>query len=194
MKPVLRLLLLTLSAFLGSLFASQEAEAVGWKTAPGEIFCGTLEDAGENGPSAREQCRINGWLNYDTASGCTVAANKTTKALSLNTNVVSNAGGAIRSFTTQSDEVFYRVFSGDNVTGGFLTKTPPSGSSFAREALALPPGNQAEFIQQVVVPAGTRLQRSRALPAFGRSGGAEQFQLLDQIPDSAFKPGRTLQP
>jgi len=80
MKPVLRLLLLTLAAFLGSLSASPEAEAVGWKTAPDEIFCGTLEDAGENGPSAREQCRINGWLNYDTASGCTVAAN-TTKAL-----------------------------------------------------------------------------------------------------------------
>lgn len=103
MKPVLRLLLLTLPAFFGSLFASPEAEAVGWKTAPGDevrqhgdgtpeawpqaeerwvpagnraehFFLGTLEDAGENGPSAREQCRINGWLNYDTTSGCTVAA------------------------------------------------------------------------------------------------------------------------
>ena len=103
MKPVLRLILLTLAAFLGSLFASPEAEAFGWKTAPGDevrqhgdgtpeawpqaeerwvpagsraeqFFSGTLEDAGENGPSAREQCRINGWLNYDTTSGCTVAA------------------------------------------------------------------------------------------------------------------------
>jgi len=39
-----------------------------------QFFSETLEDAGENGPSAREQCRINGWLNYDTTSGCTVAA------------------------------------------------------------------------------------------------------------------------
>jgi len=78
MKPVLRLILLTLAAFLGSLFASPEAEAFGWKTAPGDFFCGTLEDAGENDPSAREQCRINGWLNYDTTSGCTVAARTTT--------------------------------------------------------------------------------------------------------------------
>ena len=116
------------------------------------------------------------------------------KFLPLNSNVVSNAGGSIRSFTTQSDEVFHRVFSGDKVTGGFLTKVPPRSSSFAREALALPPANQANLIQQVVVPAGTRLQRSRALPAFGRRGGAEQFQLLDHISDSAFKPGKTLQP
>lgn len=74
MKPVLRLLLLTLAAFLGSLFASPDAEAISWKTAPDEIFSGTVENAGENGPSAREQCRINGWLNYDTASEYTVAA------------------------------------------------------------------------------------------------------------------------
>ncbi|TVR51318.1 MAG: hypothetical protein EA425_07355, partial [Puniceicoccaceae bacterium] len=74
MNPVLRLLLLTLAAFLGSLFASPDAQAVSWKTAPDEIFSGTLENAGENGPSAREQCRINGWLNYDTTSEYTVAA------------------------------------------------------------------------------------------------------------------------
>ncbi len=69
--------LLTLAAFLGSLFASADAEAVSWKTAPDEIFSGAVENAGENGPSAREQCRINGWLNYDTASEYTVAARNT---------------------------------------------------------------------------------------------------------------------
>ena len=42
---------------------------------------------------------------------------------------------------------------------------------------------------EVRVPAGTRLQRSRALPAFGRRGGAEQFQLLDEIPNANFGPG-----
>jgi len=78
MKPVLRLLLLTLVAFLGSLFASPDAQAFSWKTAPDEIFSGTLEDAQQNGPSAREQCRINGWLNYDTASGYTDAARNIT--------------------------------------------------------------------------------------------------------------------
>lgn len=70
----MRFILLILAAFLGSLFASPEAGAIGWKTAPNEIFSGTLEDAGQNGPAAREQCRINGWLKYDTAAECTVAA------------------------------------------------------------------------------------------------------------------------
>jgi hypothetical protein len=33
----------------------------------------------------------------------------------------------------------------------------------------------------VIVPSGTTLQRSRALPAFGARGGAEQFELLQSI-------------
>jgi len=103
-----------------------------------------------------------------------------------------NAGGAIRSFVTEADQAFFRVFSGDSKTGGFLTKAPPKSATFAQEALALPPGNTAEFIQEVMVPAGTRLQRSRALsvPEFGRfRGGGEQFQLIDQIDDRFFGPG-----
>jgi hypothetical protein len=106
---------------------------------------------------------------------------------------VPNAGGVIRSFTTTQDQTFYRVFS-ENPTGGFLTAVPPRSSAFAREALALPPSNSAEFIQEVLVPSGTLLQRSRALPVreWGRRGGAEQFQLLDRIAPGNFGPGRPL--
>jgi RHS repeat-associated protein len=104
---------------------------------------------------------------------------------------VPNAGGVIRSFVTAEEEVYYRVFS-ENSVGQFLTKVPPTTSASARQALALPPGNQATFIQEVVVPAGTRLQRSRALPAFGQGGGAEQFRLLQKIPNSSFGPARPL--
>jgi len=49
------------------------------------------------------------------------------------------------------------------------------------------------MIQQVLVPAGTRLQRSRALPAFGRRGGGEQFELLDRIRSGNFGPGELLE-
>jgi hypothetical protein len=109
--------------------------------------------------------------------------------LSLPTpSVVPNAGGVIRSFTQEADQVYYRVFSG-NQQGAFLTAVPPGSSAFAQEALALPSQNTASFIQQVLVPAGTRLQRSRALPAFGHQGGGEQFQLLDQIPNENFGSG-----
>jgi hypothetical protein len=60
---------------------------------------------------------------------------------------VANAGGVIRSFVTTEESVFYRIFS-ENPVGGYLTKVPPSSSAYAREALALPPGNQATLIQE----------------------------------------------
>jgi hypothetical protein len=109
-------------------------------------------------------------------------------------SVVPNAGGVTRSFVQEADQVFYRV-STDSQRGAFLTSVKPASSAFAREALALPPQNTAAYIQEVLVPAGTRLQRSRALPVpeFGRfRGGAEQFQLLDQIPNQNFGPGLPL--
>ena len=92
---------------------------------------------------------------------------------------------------TDKQQTFYRVYSGDS-TGSFLTAVKPRSSAFAREALALQPGNTAAFVQEVIVPAGTRLQRSCALPAFGRRGGAEQFELLQRIPDENFGPGVAL--
>lgn len=45
-----------------------------------------------------------------------------------------------------------------------------------------PPGNTAEFMEDVLVPGGARLQNSIAAPAFGQPGGFLQFELLDQIP------------
>lgn len=101
---------------------------------------------------------------------------------------VASEGGVIRSFTQQTDQTYYRVFSG-NQQGAWLTARPPGSSAFAREALALPAENTASLIQKVVVPAGTRLQRSRALPAFGRRGGGEQFRLLEEIPAQNFGTG-----
>jgi RHS repeat-associated protein len=117
-----------------------------------------------------------------------VLPGKTVKLLPAG-STVANAGGEIASFVTQKQRTFYRVFSGESTRGAFLTSVKPTSSAFAREALALPPGNTASFVQEVLVPAGTRLQRSRALPAFGRRGGAEQFQLLEEIPNFSFGPG-----
>ena len=101
---------------------------------------------------------------------------------------VASEGGVIRAFAQQSDQTYYRVFSG-NQQGSWLTAVPPKGSAWAQEALALPAENTALFIQEVLVPAGTQLQRSRALPAFGRGGRAEQFKLLEHIPSGDFGAG-----
>lgn len=117
----------------------------------------------------------------ELVSGCPLAA-KTTGQLALPApSVVPNAGGVIRSFVQETDQIYYRVSSG-SPSGSFLTAVKPSSSAWAREVLALPEANTASFIQEVLVPAGTRLQRSRALPAFGRRGGAEQFEILKLKP------------
>ena len=106
-----------------------------------------------------------------------------------------STGGAIRQFEQQGAKTFYRVYSGEATTGGWLTSVPPKSSAWAQEALALPPWNKATHIQEVLVPNGTLLERSRAIPVpeWGRMrGGAEQFKLLEAIPDANFGPGRLL--
>ena len=108
---------------------------------------------------------------------------------------ISSVGGVVRQFEQQGTKIYYRVYSGDATTGAWLTSVPPKSSAWAREALALPPWNKATHIQEVVVPNGTLLERSRAIavPQWGRfRGGAEQFKLLEAIPDSNFGLGRPL--
>ncbi|MDP3939722.1 MAG: hypothetical protein Q8R92_16520 [Deltaproteobacteria bacterium] len=101
-----------------------------------------------------------------------------------------NAAGVIRSFVTTEERIFFRVFT-DRPQGGFLTAVPPRSRAFAQEALALPKDNTARFIQEVRVPAGVRLQRSRAAALNGRRGGAEQFEILPGQRDAEiiFGPG-----
>ena len=106
-----------------------------------------------------------------------------------------NARGVLRKLTQESDQIYYRVFSGDRSVGSYLTAVPPRSRGWAQEALALPPHNKAEMVQEVLVPAGTNLLRSRTAPIaeWGRlRGGAEQFELLDRIPVSNFGPGAPL--
>jgi hypothetical protein len=102
---------------------------------------------------------------------------------------VPNQFSPIRSFVTQEDMIYYRVYSGERNVGGFLVGVPPVGADEAVAGLALPPENTANFLQEVLVPAGTRLQSSIAAPAFGQPGGLLQFELLDQIPIKNFGPG-----
>jgi RHS repeat-associated protein len=108
---------------------------------------------------------------------------------------LSSAGGVIRQFEQTGDKVYYRVFSGDADIGNWLTAVPPRSSAWAQEALSLPPGNKATMIQEVLVPNGTLLERSRAISMreWGRMhGGAEQFKVIDPIPRQNYGPGRPL--
>lgn len=104
--------------------------------------------------------------------------------------VVPNAGGKIVTFTTNKVETYYRVYSVNAKGGAFITKVMPKSRELAREGLALNDDwNTAMFIQEVVVPEGVILQRSRALPAFGKRGGLEQFQILNFDSRVIFGPG-----
>jgi hypothetical protein len=107
---------------------------------------------------------------------------------------IRSAGGVIRQFEQQGAQTYYRVYS-EGTVGKWLTTVPPRSSAWAQEALSLPPNNKATFIQEVLVPNGTMLERSRAIavPEWGRfRGGAEQFKLLEEIPLQNYGPGRVL--
>jgi hypothetical protein len=159
----------------------------------GDAFGQTLESCAFVASLALSLPTDGASIEAETAfegGGEAAAKSGATRLLTAGTDV-PNAGGVIRSFAQQGDQTYYRVFSGSQ-QGRFLTAVPPSSSAFAREALALPQNNQAAFIQEVLVPNGTILQRSRALPAFGARGGAEQFELLQNIPNGNFGPGTLL--
>ncbi len=98
--------------------------------------------------------------------------------------------------TQKSNHNVLLLSTGDSKQGRFLVKVPPKSRKFAIESLALPPGNTATYIQEIHVPAGIRLQRSRAKPIedWGRTrGGAEQFEvLIDKLPEECFKEGKLL--
>ena len=74
--------------------------------------------------------------------------------------------------------------------GGFLTGAPPASADDAIRGLALPRGNREDLIQEVRVPAGTRLQRSIASEAFDQPGVPLQFELLDLIDPKNFGVGK----
>jgi hypothetical protein len=61
---------------VATLFTASHAQAFALGNHAGGFFLGTLDCTEVNKPSTRNLCRENGWLNYDTLSGCSVATNK----------------------------------------------------------------------------------------------------------------------
>jgi hypothetical protein len=122
----------------------------------------------------------------DAAAGSASAS----RALELaGPTTVDNASSPIRSFVTSEERTYYRVFSGSNTEGAFLTGVPPESSQAAVEGLSLPPGNTAEYLQEVNVPVGIRLQSSIAGAAYGQEGGLLQYELLERLDSKNFGSG-----
>jgi len=103
-----------------------------------------------------------------------------------------DAGEIIR-FRTVRDIVAYRVWGGKSEqVGKWLTPFRPPDRLVARRSLALPPENLAQYVSEVTIPAGTRVQFSLVAENFRQPGRGIQILLLDRIPVSAFGPGRRL--
>ena len=132
------------------------------------------------------------------ASTTFLSRNITTEAGSLALNAgseVSQWAGPTLSRVTRTEETMYRVWGGGSGQAGeWLTPINPASSAAARAGLALPEGNAATFVSEVLVPAGTRIQVGVAGEAFGQAGGWTQVRLLEEIPLSSFGKGVPLAP
>jgi hypothetical protein len=73
---IIKSLFAFLVMLVATLFTASHAQAFALGNHAGGFFLGTLDCTEINKPSTRNLCRENGWLNYDTLSGCSVATNK----------------------------------------------------------------------------------------------------------------------
>ena len=120
---------------------------------------------------------------YRPAFAGTTAANSGSRLALPAARGVNEWKGPIQSIVTDGETLMYRVHGGTSPqVGQWLTPFKPASAASARSGLALPGTNTAEFVSEVWVPAGTRLQIGTAAPAFGQAGGGVQVQLLEHIP------------
>jgi hypothetical protein len=73
---IIKSLFAFLVMLVATLLTASHAQAFALENHAGGFFLGTLDCAGLDGLGTRNPCRENGWLNYDTLSGCSVATNK----------------------------------------------------------------------------------------------------------------------
>jgi hypothetical protein len=86
--------------------------------------------------------------------------------------------GAYTTRTLREDLVLRRVYGGDaRQLGRYWSRTTYSSPGRARRYLALPPGNTAERVVTIRVPAGTTVHEGKAAASFGHVGGGNQVYI-----------------
>ena len=130
---IIKSLFAFLVMLVATLFTASHAQAFALGNHAGGFFLGTLDCTEENNSSTHNLCRENGWLNYDTLSGCSVATNKIPTG--LETRGVKIPGGrkindtipGSTKVTNSQGEIFKRV---DNPPskphGGMESHTHPN--------------------------------------------------------------------
>ena len=153
------------------------------RIAPGDFFCETIDCTGSESFGTRDLCRENGWLNYDTLSGCSVATNR--GALEIVDSIPAGAKNVTPSNTTLanywppnrgfgSDITSVRLEPGQVIDrfGGDAGKFfSPAGTPFELRALPGSPGNLSTF--EVLRP--FRVDSGLIAPAFGQPGTGVQL-------------------
>ena len=109
---------------------------------------------------------------------------------------INSRSGEIITVVLTEETTFYRIWGGKTaLEGSWLSVIRPATRKEAIYGLALEPGNTAEFVSEVVVPAGTRVQISiaKSMPIWGRYGGGWlQVELLQLLDPKVFKAGQSL--
>lgn len=93
-------------------------------------------------------------------------------------------GGQYTTRTLDEDLVLRRVYGGSSPElGPYWSRTGYSSSGRAMQYLSLPPGNTAESVATIRVPAGTTIHEGQAAASFGRAGGGNQVY-IDRVDPS----------
>lgn len=87
-------------------------------------------------------------------------------------------GGQYTSRTLDEEIVLRRVYGGTSPElGPYWSRTSYSSTGRAKQYLALPPGNTAERVVTIRVPAGTTIYEGKAAAHYGRLGGGNQVYI-----------------
>ena len=168
---LLKSLLAFLFVFVSTLFTASDAQAFALGNHVGGFFLGTLDCAESETSGTRDLCRENGWLNYDTLSGCAVATNK-----------IDN----IRGYRYVSEGEIKAIQETGMLRGGnpgetFFTKDVFKTSKKAQQRLSLQsaPTHRIEF--DIINNPTLQRNGTKVDPLFGQPGKGAEFMTTDPV-------------
>lgn len=84
-------------------------------------------------------------------------------------------GASYTERVTSQETRLYRAYGGESgPISKYWTSVKPQGPMQAKLDSALPPGNTATEVSEIVVPKGTKIYEGATAPKFGRPGGGPQ--------------------
>lgn len=103
-------------------------------------------------------------------------------------------GSVVAEYETGSDQVFLRLHREDNQARAWMLRQASEIEGLTPEELQLKYSlpKEPKYVSEVHVPSGTSVRTGTVASNFGGRRGANQFELLDRLPESQFKNRRPL--